>query len=274
MKTHLISLVLSLIALASFMLVVFRDNLMEPEGATTQTPQPSATSRSSPIVQTSDAATRILAWGEKYDWPALHFEWQVGASGFLQVHGQSEWRQFSSAASEGELRAALSRLQTYESLLRRPLQLPEIAPGETCPVKLVTTAQAEEVPMSDGQVHLVQSDPLTYRLAVSYGQDSDWGTAAAVAFIDGDYNGPLLLRGRQIDGSNELRFGPGVFPDRMLVLHGGPSDLPGAGPRGVTQNGIAVRISAPGCYAYQIDSLYGSQVIVFTAEQYTLANAQ
>jgi hypothetical protein len=268
MKTHLISLVLSLIALGGFMLFIIRDG--DGDSQTT----PSMTPRSSPMVQTSDAATRILAWGEEYDWPALQFEWQVGSSGFLKVHGQQEWRQMTSAASESELRAALSRLQTYESLIRRPLQLPEITAGEACPVTLVTETQADEVLMSDGQVHVVQGDPLTYRLAVSYGQDSDWGTAAAVAFTNGDYDGPLLFRGRQIDGSNELRFGPGVFPDRILLLHDGPSDLPGLGPGGVMRNGIAVRISAPGCYAYQVDSLYGSQIIVFRAEQYTLVNAE
>jgi hypothetical protein len=73
------------------------------------------------------------------------------------------------------------------------------------------------------------------------------------------YGGPVLIRGRQLDGPNPLGFdvGPGwtwsVLPEIRLV---GPE--PGLHP-------AATFVRSPGCYAYQVDTVRSSYLIVFEA---------
>jgi hypothetical protein len=70
------------------------------------------------------------------------------------------------------------------------------------------------------------------------------------------YHGRILIRGRQLDGPNELRFDDGLVPPRE---------------KRVVSGGLAVgwashtRVRAEGCYGYQIDGVGFSRVIVFRA---------
>jgi hypothetical protein len=73
------------------------------------------------------------------------------------------------------------------------------------------------------------------------------------------HTGAVLIRGRQLDGPNQVGFdlGPGwtnrVLPEIRLVA---PED--GLHP-------AATFVKAPGCYAYQVDTLRSSYLIVFEA---------
>jgi hypothetical protein len=73
------------------------------------------------------------------------------------------------------------------------------------------------------------------------------------------YYGAVLVRGRQLDGNNVVGFDEGpqwtwtVLPELRLV--GPESDLHPA----------ATFVRAEGCYAYQVDTLRSSYLIVFVA---------
>jgi hypothetical protein len=83
----------------------------------------------------------------------------------------------------------------------------------------------------------------------------------------------VLVRGHQLDGPNELRFngglhdpntidGPALAPVltdlRLLPVANGDGE-----PWGTAL--AYTRVRAPGCYAYQIDGLSFSDVVVFQA---------
>ena len=74
------------------------------------------------------------------------------------------------------------------------------------------------------------------------------------------YNGPYIVRGRQLDGPNELEFDQG--PNWSHTLHG---ELRLVGPY-TRLNPAATFLRAPGCYAYQIDGRGFSYLIVFKAQ--------
>jgi hypothetical protein len=76
------------------------------------------------------------------------------------------------------------------------------------------------------------------------------------------FRGPFLLRGDRIDGQGELGFsGPaGRRPFAAMQFAAGRSGLESAGLHGWP---VAVWMTTPGCYAFQIDSPTTSRVIVF-----------
>ena len=78
---------------------------------------------------------------------------------------------------------------------------------------------------------------------------------------DPAHPGPFLVRGRQLDGPRQLRFGEGPQPDAELLLSAGGT---ARSPDSDWFNWPSYsRLRGAGCYAYQIDSASGSQVIVF-----------
>ena len=89
---------------------------------------------------------------------------------------------------------------------------------------------------------------------------SAWFGAKVLWMVDAIYTGPVLVRGLQLDGPNELRFDDGMLPPRTLKILRAPS------PRG---RASYTRVRAPGCYAYQVDGLGFSYAIVFDARPFT-----
>jgi len=76
--------------------------------------------------------------------------------------------------------------------------------------------------------------------------------------VDGrsDLRRSLVDPGSSLDGPNELRFDNGMLPPRAMKILRAPP------PRGRPSY---TRVRAPGCYAYQVDGLGFSYVIVFEA---------
>ncbi len=79
------------------------------------------------------------------------------------------------------------------------------------------------------------------------------------------YNGPLLIRGRQLDGLHAVGFGQDLVPFAEQQLPPGT----GAGAP-LSQNGwrnwpSTARLRSAGCYGWQIDGTDFSEVIVFHA---------
>jgi hypothetical protein len=73
----------------------------------------------------------------------------------------------------------------------------------------------------------------------------------------------VLIRGRQLDGPNEVRFEDGVNPGRELRLR-----VLGSSGGQWYNRASYTRLRAPGCYAWQVDGLRFSRVIVFRAFVY------
>jgi hypothetical protein len=73
------------------------------------------------------------------------------------------------------------------------------------------------------------------------------------------YKGPVIVRGRQLDGPGQLRFDQ--WPQWSRRLH---VDLHLVGPE-ARLHPAATFLRAPGCYAYQVDGHGFSYLIVFEA---------
>jgi hypothetical protein len=159
------------------------------------------------------------------------------------------------------------------STLRRPLHLPRIA-GSACPVSRVDPS----VPWKridifggsgtgPGPAYPGLGARGGHVLATRDVQDGGpWFGDKIFWYVRPSYRGRVLVRGRQLDGPQLVRFDGGRLPRSELHLEAGETVFwqgqPG-GSRGVPS---AVRLVAPGCYAFQIDGTTFSRVVVFTAD--------
>ena len=103
---------------------------------------------------------------------------------------------------------------------------------------------------------------LTATVEYDTGFYSEWGIFKAMWAIDPRYKGPVLIRGRQLDGDDVLRFEkgePGFYDagrrDPLYELH----------ESGGYVHPAVTRVRTRGCYAYQVDGIGFSYSIVFRA---------
>jgi len=94
-----------------------------------------------------------------------------------------------------------------------------------------------------------------------YPEHPGWFYVKTLWFAFPNYQGPVLIRGRQLDGSHDVVFGeaPSVVDPELPA---GPTINGGHGFR-EWPGGTWLR--APGCYAWQVDGLGFSDVIAFEA---------
>ena len=151
------------------------------------------------------------------------------------------------------------------SRLHTPLNIPRIGEGEACP--------ADSAKMVNPQVGLALGDGPAYPVGFDRDgvydysgtiEEGGWYLLKVLWIVDPDaYSGPVLVRGRQLDGPNEMRFGPGSSPiselrlDPKEAITGGEGDWPNWP--------TYTRVRTPGCYAYQIDGTSFTKVITFRA---------
>ena len=152
---------------------------------------------------------------------------------------------------------------TMSELEQRPLHLPTIAPSSPCPAAHGHTVSPNYgLALGDGPAYPVGLGE-TGTLPISSARNfysQEWGGSKVLWVIDTThYDGPVLIRGHQIDGLNELRFERGDIPPLQLWL------APNPGTDGWTSQPSYTRVRALGCYAYQIDGASFSKVIVFQA---------
>lgn len=172
------------------------------------------------------------------------------------VTGLSAYRRYGFVCQSGTL------LTRWDSLRRRPLTSLRVAPGEACPVTTGTgqvgrwegLGQGPAFPMGTHSVITILFPP-------PEGWGDEWSGTKRVWLLDTRYASRALVRGRQLDGPNELRFVHGypgftaekiLNPIRELMVEG--NDAPSL-----------TRVRAPGCYAYQVDGRTFSYLIVFEA---------
>ncbi len=151
--------------------------------------------------------------------------------------------------------------------LRRPLEIGTVASGKACPITPGQEVSPDfGVALGSGPVYPVGlgSDAV---LRYGFGDEvsgfqGPWGGQKVLWIARPDFAGPVLIRGRQMDGPNELRFGEGSEPVPELRL----PEKGGSSPSGWRNWPTYTRVREPGCYAYQIDTLESSYTVIFRAE--------
>jgi hypothetical protein len=154
--------------------------------------------------------------------------------------------------------------------LQRPLEIPRVAPGSACPVSSVARSVAwKSFGIAPGigrgpAYPVLGGDTLEFQRPERF-ESRRWGGQKVFWFVLPRYRGPVLIRGRQLDGSYRVRFQDGDVPPAELRIAAGQSvywsGQPGRS-RGVPSY---TRLRAPGCYGYQIDGTSFSRAIVFRA---------
>lgn len=155
--------------------------------------------------------------------------------------------------------------------LRRPLALPELAPGEVCPTSSLRQLSPSFGPgLGAGPVYPIgftaegvipiQLPPFSSNHQFA---GSQWGGEKVLWVSDPSYEGPVLIRGHQVDGPNAVRFDrePSTLIPELQFPPGYTANYSG-GWRNFPSH---TRLRAPGCYAYQVDGTGFSDVIVFEA---------
>jgi hypothetical protein len=156
----------------------------------------------------------------------------------------------------------------WQYLRRRPVHVPTLSPGAACPT---TPPRGDLATLAPGYVGTGFGPGPVYpvlaraseraeiffhypppRNSVDYG--SKWSGQKVMWILARPFRGPALVRGRQLDGPNELRFERGLVPPRERQLRRSGS------------HPSFTRLRGPGCYAYQIDGLRFSYRIVFEAK--------
>jgi hypothetical protein len=152
--------------------------------------------------------------------------------------------------------------------LRRPWAHPPIPSGAACPVTtevqspdpelgpLLGTGPARAAGLGAGAVleYVSPTAGATWR-------DRSWGGQKVLWAVDPAELGPVLIRGRRLDGPGEVAFEDPAQPE----LHLNTSSYEGQG-GGWRDNPSYTRLKAPGCYVYQVDTSAGTWSVVFTAQ--------
>jgi hypothetical protein len=166
-------------------------------------------------------------------------------------------------------RASVPGSPELTSLLLRPLHLPSLHAGTSCP-----TSPARKIfsafgpaqgngPAYEAATYDLAPSPavLLYADAAHFGgggsANQGWGGQKVLWFVDPHYQGSVLVRGHQIDGPHAMRFQTSL--DTQLVLNTADGGTPWPNLPSYT------RLQAPGCYAYQVDGNTFSYLIIFKA---------
>lgn len=152
------------------------------------------------------------------------------------------------------------------ALQARPLKLPQISTPGNCPITTVVSSPSKDLgpligdgPARPGGFNPV--DGLQLAPASRFSSDS-WAGNKVLWALSSARPGPVLVRGHQLDGDHEVRFGNAPTPVSTFVMNpaaatpldGGWYDFPGN-----------TRLEQAGCYAYQIDSPEETSTVVFKA---------
>jgi hypothetical protein len=154
--------------------------------------------------------------------------------------------------------------------LRRPLALPRLEPGAPCPVSPVDASVAWEAAhifggsgVGPGPVYpgLGTAPFLNAPADTQFG--GPWHGQKVFWYVTPAYRGPVLIRGRRLDGPEWMRFDEGRLPAAELRIEEGETVSWDGQPPGSRGRPSGVRVRASGCYGVQIDGTEFSRVVVF-----------
>jgi hypothetical protein len=160
------------------------------------------------------------------------------------------------------------------SSLRNRLALRRLYPNAHCPLTRghrYSNNQFGGVVLGHGSIQplVAPNSPQSVEMATEGVLEFDhnpshhkWYSIKTLWFSRPSYRGPAVIRGRQLDGAHEIMFGerpslidPYLPPGATTNGTGGFREWPGA-----------TWIKAAGCYAWQIDTTDGSELVVFEAK--------
>jgi hypothetical protein len=178
------------------------------------------------------------------------------------------WPSFTYIATPGCYAWQVDGIGFTEFITIQALDLPVILPGiDPCPVSPQQVAHDLSAEFGYGSavgispiyalMGELQAGVLKYSQSYSQAHNKDgWASIKVLWMAQPEVDGDVLIRGRQLDGPNRIGFGNGEDPEFQLrwPIRSGRTwgNLPSE-----------TRIRTPGCYAYQVDSQKGSEVIVF-----------
>lgn len=149
--------------------------------------------------------------------------------------------------------------------LTRELSIPQLEPGAPCPRTRGREISPDFAPgLGNGPAYPVglgRNGILDEVEPPERFESREWGGQKVLWVVDPRYDGPVLIRGRQLDGPNEVRFDEGDVPPRRIWLPA--EDAPDERWR---ERPSYTRLRAPGCYGYQVDGPNFSFLIVFEAK--------
>ena len=164
----------------------------------------------------------------------------------------------------------------WNALRARPLRLPTLAPGGACPASPGRVVESGFGTASgEGPAYIVGLGTDGAIRATGPTPDArttrSWGNEFVIFIIAPSYHGPVLVRGRQVDGSHPLLFNGGLDqkdgfdPTTPTLL--GQLRLVGDPAYGDPWPNFPayLRLQAPGCYAIQMDGATFSEVVIFSA---------
>ena len=139
----------------------------------------------------------------------------------------------------------------------RLLHLPTVKPGASCP-----TTPGHPVSTAGFSVSALGSGPVY--AGIAGGQVDAWSGGwfgfKTLWYVAPSYDGPVLIRGSKINGDGLVGFGENPFIGHLIFPPGPTVNDKNGGYR--TAPG-GTYVAGPGCYAWQIDGLSFSYVIVF-----------
>jgi hypothetical protein len=160
--------------------------------------------------------------------------------------------------------------------LHRPFHLPVVVAGAACPVSAKTRVDLghEGVRFLPGRGPAYPNfagagTTLEYQWPPPENSDfygTGWSGNKVLWWVAGAYHGPVLIRGRQLDGNERVRFERGSPPPLELKI---PAGKGWAAWKGARDRPSYTRVRAEGCYAYQVDGTTFSRTIVFQAVRAT-----
>jgi hypothetical protein len=152
----------------------------------------------------------------------------------------------------------------WSYLRSRPLQQQVLDSGAPCPVTKQTGRVGGHPGLGPGPAYPIGTHALvTMPMPPPDGWGSEWSGTKRVWLVDPRYTGRILVRGRQLDGPNEVRFvnGRGGFTPEKRLNPISEFRIEWAG-----DYPSLTRLRAPGCYAYQVEGRTFSYRVIFQAQ--------
>lgn len=152
--------------------------------------------------------------------------------------------------------------------LHRPLHFPNLRPGQHCPTssgRTINTQYFTGTALGDGPVRplIAMEGDLAHGITdTAAHQYPGWLAFKTLWISMPQYQGPFVIRAKRLDGPGRISFNPQSQKLYPLVVPPGPTANSGGGYRTVPGQ---TWVKAPGCYAWQVDGLTFSEVIVIKA---------